>query len=330
MKSGADRRIPLTVVGGFLGSGKTTLVNHLLRELSGMRATILINDFGAVNIDARLIAATGAETIALTNGCVCCSIGGDLTNALIRVIETRPAPDRIIIEASGVSDPSKIAQVGLADPALLLDGIIVLADAHSVLAQAADPLLTDTILRQLAAADIVILNKTDLVPRDTLKATREWLAAKAPDAWVYETRDAAVPPELLGSIIAPSDMSAVRERRPGQRSMRAVGHDDPDHDHVFSTWRFETARLFDAEKLRALLDDMPPDIIRAKGIVRTGDAPDRASVFQFAGRSREMKTCGRSTQEHSQIVFIGASGIAFDTIETRLMDALCPEPRAAG
>jgi G3E family GTPase len=317
MKSGADHRIPLTVIGGFLGSGKTTLVNHLLRELSGVRATILVNDFGSVNIDARLIAATGAETIALTNGCVCCSMGGDLTNALIRVIETRPAPDRIIIEASGVSDPSKIAQVGLADPALQLDEIIVLADAHAVRTLAADPRLTDTVLRQLVAADIVILNKTDLVPRDTLKTTREWLTTHAPQAWIHETRDAAVPPEVRGSLATPSSMPAIR-------------HESPDHDHVFATWRFETARLFDAEKLRALLDDMPPGIIRAKGIVRTGDAPDQASVFQFAGRSREMKICGHSTQGHSQIVFIGASGVAFDAIETRLMDALCLEPRTAG
>ena len=165
-------RIPLTVVGGFLGAGKTTVVNRILGGVTGIRAAVLVNDFGSVNIDAALIAAHRGETIALTNGCVCCSIGGDLTEALIRVMSGTPAPEWIVIEASGVSDPWRIAQVGLVDPGLELDGVIVLVDAAAFREHAADPLLRDTLLGQLAAADVLVINKRDLVSDAALRTLR--------------------------------------------------------------------------------------------------------------------------------------------------------------
>lgn len=312
--------IPLTVIGGFLGSGKTTLVNRIMRTLAGVRAVVLVNDFGAVDIDARLIAASGATTIALTNGCVCCSIGDDLTKALIRVIDARPAPDWILVEASGVSDPWKIAQVGLVDPALALDGVVVLADAQGVRAQAADPLLADTVRRQLAAADLLVLNKTDLVSPETLRATRDWIGGEAPDASIYETCDADVPLELLCSLAAGSGAPGP-PRRTDRSAATSGGHGD--HAHAFAAWSFETGRIFSAQALRALLSDMPRGIVRAKGIVRVDDAPGRATVLQFAGKSRMLKRYGPWIEGPSRIVAISAShGANFDELERRLEAAL--------
>ncbi|MCI4428172.1 MAG: GTP-binding protein, partial [Burkholderiales bacterium] len=127
-------RIPFTVIGGFLGAGKTTLLNHWLSNAGGQRLAVLVNDFGALNIDAMLIEANHGDTVALSNGCVCCQIGDDLSLALMQVLDSGRRFDAVIVEASGVSDPWRIAQFGRADPRLQLDGVIVLVDASTALA----------------------------------------------------------------------------------------------------------------------------------------------------------------------------------------------------
>ena len=185
-------RIPFTVIGGFLGAGKTTLLRRWLQQSAGRRIAVLVNDFGAINIDAALVAQTGAETIGLSNGCVCCSIGDDLSLALLRVLDSQPPFDAVVVEASGVSDPWRIAQYALADPRLSLQAVIVLVDAAALAHQAADPLLADTLARQLVHADLVLLNKADLAaadgaatpghepPHGVMAAARAWSPDKPP------------------------------------------------------------------------------------------------------------------------------------------------------
>ncbi len=183
------KRLPLTVIGGFLGAGKTTLLNRWLREANGLRMAVLVNDFGALNIDAGLIAATHGDTTALTNGCVCCQIGDDLGRALVDVIEAKTPFDAVVIEASGVSDPWRIAQIGMAAPELSLEGVIVLVDASAVAQQSADPLLADTLVRQLKSADLVVVNKADLASAEALAAARAWVGATAPGTPCIETTE---------------------------------------------------------------------------------------------------------------------------------------------
>ena len=142
-------RLAVTIIGGYLGAGKTTLLNRLLADVHGMRLAVLVNDFGAVNIDAALIANRDGETISLTNGCVCCSIGDNLGIALYDLAERRDGPEHIVVEASGVADPARIAHYAGCHPRLDLDGIVVVVDAETVQARADDKYVGDVVRQQL-------------------------------------------------------------------------------------------------------------------------------------------------------------------------------------
>lgn len=291
----ASPRVPLTVIGGFLGTGKTTLLNHWLRQAQGRRIAVLVNDFGAINIDAELIASAAGDTIALTNGCVCCQIGDDLSVALIGVLQAPVPFDAVVIEASGVSDPWRIAQMGMADPGLSLDGVIVLVDASVAREQVRDPLLTDALERHLKAADLVVINKTDLVDEPALVQVRKWIAAVAGPTPQFETVQADVPQQLLGGhgLQLPPPGGCARGDAQHGAGHRA-GHDhlhphDHSHDHgeMFETWSCRPDALFSAERLRALLRSMPAGVLRLKGLLRT-DTLDWAEI-QFAGRHGSLR-----------------------------------------
>ena len=155
--------IALIVLGGYLGAGKTTLLNHLLADAQGRRVTVLVNDFGAINIDASLIREQSDDVISLENGCVCCSIGGRLVQALVEISARADPPDVLIIEASGVSDPVRIAQVGMLDRAFRLHGIVVAVDAQGIGETLGDPYVGDIVRRQIEGATALVLTKTDLI-----------------------------------------------------------------------------------------------------------------------------------------------------------------------
>jgi G3E family GTPase len=167
--------LPLTVIGGFLGAGKTTLLKHLLENADGRRLAVLINDFGALNIDAALIKATGADSIELSNGCVCCSLGDDLVEQLVLLEKSANKFDHVVIEASGVGDPWKIAQIGMVAGAYRLDSVIVVVDTETIEKNITDELISDTVIRQIARADIVLANKSDLTSEVQRKGIRDLL-----------------------------------------------------------------------------------------------------------------------------------------------------------
>ncbi|MEO6319875.1 MAG: CobW family GTP-binding protein [Polaromonas sp.] len=315
-------RIPLTVIGGFLGAGKTTLLNRLLRNAGGRRMAVLVNDFGALNIDAELVASNAGDTVALTNGCVCCSIGDDLSAALIGVLAAATPFDAVVIEASGVSDPWRIAQIGLAAPELRLEGVIVLADAGALLEQSRDPLLADALQRQLKAADLVLLNKTDLADAPERLRVREWIAAVAGAVPLFETVQADLPLPLLGGLALPD--------RPGQVcTAAACGHAHAAqacshrHDELFETWSLRPEGRYSVPALRLALAAMPAGVLRLKGLLRTDE--HGWSELQFCGRHGSLRRAHGVPENGAALVAIGLRGqLPGSALAALFSDAMTP------
>lgn len=269
------RSLPFTVIGGFLGAGKTTLLNRLLAEPHGLRLAVLVNDFGRINIDAALVKSRTADTIALTNGCACCSVSGDLTRALVELAQREDPPQAIVLEASGIADPRSLAQVALANPALRLDGLVTLVDAETVFVHAGDAQHGALFRSQVEAADLVVLNKRDLVSAQALDDARAWIAAQAPGRAIVEATHAQIPVGVLLGI----DSARPLDVPPG-----APGH----ADH-FRTRTIESDAPLDETALLSLVDAVEGEVLRAKGFVWLASAPERRSVFQRVGRRHSIE-----------------------------------------
>ena len=261
--------VPFTVIGGFLGAGKTTLLNRLLAGADGRRFAVLVNDFGALDIDGRLIAAHGGDTIALANGCVCCTIGDSLVSTVMALLE-KPAPfDHIVVEASGVADPGRIADLGVLDERLSRNGVVVVVDAAHVRERAADRRVGDTVRRQLEAADLIVLNKVDLA--EDIAVMRCWLSTHS-TAPVLEARHCEVPLDLLFGL----------DRR------GASGRPTPASS--FRSWSYSWPEPVDRGALLEVLQDAA--VLRGKGIVRFSDSPDRRSVVHLVGKRLDVSDAG--------------------------------------
>ena len=298
-------RVPMSVIGGFLGAGKTTLLNRVLGGRHGVRYAVLVNDFGAINVDGDLVTAHGGDTVTFANGCVCCTMGDDLVGAIDRLLEGGQSPEQILVEASGVADPSAIADVATLHPGLARDLVVVLADAETVRARHEDERLRDTVDRQLAAADLLVLNKCDRVAEGERDAAASWLRAHAA-APVVRTVDADIPMDLLAA-------SPVRDPGAARRSRAA-----PDHYHQFRSRFVPCPDPIDPDRLRAALRELSPQVLRAKGFVRAAARPGERgtvsdiepgwSVVQASGRTVEVETRSPRPDQPdpiSGIVFIG-------------------------
>ncbi len=265
--------IPVTVVGGYLGAGKTTLVNHVLRRAQGRRIVVMVNDFGDVSIDAALIAAREGDTLTLANGCVCCSIGSDLFAAFDCAIGRAERADAILIEASGVAEPDRIADYARAEPELGLDSIAVVVDGAAIETLAADRYVGRTVARQLAAADLLILNKTDLVVAGDRERLRHALTSAAPRATLVETERAAVNLDLL---FGAEPVSAFSCATPATYAV--------DHEAMFARWSHAGPAFPDEAALRARLAALPDRIHRLKGFARLAREDVTVLVQVVAGR----------------------------------------------
>ena len=326
--SGTPCPTPLTVIGGFLGAGKTTLLNHLLSTPDVPRLAVLVNDFGAINLDASLIASRDGNTVALTNGCVCCTMGDDLSNALIQVLAAQPPFEGIVVEASGVSDPWRIAQIGLVDPDLRLDAIVVLVDANAVLQQAADPRLVDALATQLKRADLLVINKASDADAATREAVAHWCKTHAPGATQVWTDHAQIDPALVlgtwqtacaGQAESGEGTRAAAERF-AQRPLRAPAGL---HQGLFTSWSQPLHQPLSREAsdaLRAELTRLAPQLLRLKALLRD----ERGWLeLQLAGRqvSQHRLPAQAHTDSAGAVVAIALQG---ELPEAELQAAFAP------
>jgi G3E family GTPase len=324
--------IPLTILTGFLGAGKTTLLNRILHGSQGQRIAVLVNDFGSINIDSQLVVGVAEDAVSLTNGCICCTIRDDLLTTALGIVQQPDPPERLVIEASGISDPWAVAETFLLPDIrshTRLDTIIAVVDAEQVYQEfTLQPAYSALIVNQVAVADIVILNKIDLVDASTRVALHGWVRRIVPNARILEAVHAEVPLELLLGVDAMPHQRHTHHQHHDHDDAQHHDHDDAqhhdhddaqhhdhddaqhhDHDHgtQFQTWSYAATRPFALKAVRDVLKTLPTGIFRAKGVLWIAEKPERRALLHLVG-SRVQFTFGEpwgDTPPQSHLIGIG-------------------------
>lgn len=285
------RRVPVTLLGGYLGAGKTTVVNELLARTERPIA-VLVNDVGQVNIDAALIRRRHGDTVELTDGCVCCSMSQGLVEAFAGLRARPTAPDQVVVELSGVAEPARVIPFANSD-GFRLDGVVVLVDADQFLDRLDDRIVGPMVRAQLIGADVFALTKTDLVDGRQVDAVTTRLGDLAPGR-----------PVLVGGSPAATAGFLNTGTRSGTRLT------DTPTASLFDVHVTTTVPLpnpIDRHGLERILDDLGPRTLRAKGVAGTGEG--ERLLIQVVGNRRSISPLpAAEDQPTTDLVVISAAG----------------------
>ena len=289
VEPGTDR-VPVTVLAGFLGSGKTTLLNRILEGGHRLRVAVFVNDFGSIDVDSRLIAHRDANVIALDNGCICCTIGADLVSQLTALVEGPSRPEHVLVECSGVSDPGRLL-VSLRDSYLQrfarVDGVVTVVDSAAF--DEIPPAALELARRQLASADVIVLNKVDLVSWERLARVRGRIMY--PAARLVEATYAEIPLEVALGV---GGCNAHPTR---------AAHD---HGAAFATWAWTTSEPLAYRAARKALASLPASVFRAKGFLYLAEVPEQRVVAHVVGRRVDVRPLGpwNGAEPRTELVFV--------------------------
>ncbi len=297
--------VPCTLLGGFLGAGKTSLLNHILTSGEGERIAVVVNDFGDVSIDEALIAERDESRIVLDNGCICCSVRGDLIDGVRDLLLTEPVVDRIVVEMSGIAEPGAVVRtfrLMAQHWPLELDGVVAVVDAENFPEEGAEHYVLAR--DQLALADLIVLNKMDLITSDAAVQLEGCLRSYVPHARLVRAQHAEVPLAVLLGI----------------GSQGGLPREGANHEH--SAYATHTTRLsppLSLERLREVATELPSSVYRAKGFVHLADKPEHKLVLQIVGRRAALSLgpAWGDEERGTTIVFVGnpeMDGAALDTL----------------
>ena len=302
----SEQKIPVTVLTGYLGAGKTTLLNRILTEQHGRKYAVVINEFGELGVDNDLVVDTDEEVFEMNNGCICCTVRGDLIRIVGGLMKRRDRFDGIIIETTGLANPAPVAQTFFVDEAVRaktrLDAIVTVVDAKHLPQRLED---SHEAADQIAFADVIVLNKTDLVTPDELEAVEQQIRRINRYAKIHRSTKADVPiTELL-------NQGAFDLKRVLAQSPDFLTDDTHEHNDDVTSVSFEVETPIDPERFNAwigtLLAERGPDLLRTKGILSyAGD--DRRFAFQAVHMIADGDFIGPwkdGEPRISRIVFIG-------------------------
>jgi G3E family GTPase len=291
--------IPAVIIGGYLGAGKTSLVNHLLRHALGLRIAVLVNDFGDLPIDEDLIEGQHGNVMSLSGGCICCSFGADLVGSLQQVLAGTPAPDIVLIETSGVGMPAAVARSAQLAFGLTVEAIVVLVDAVAIREQMSNPYLRDTVHGQLQEGDLVLLNKLDLLDAPAICELQIWLDELVPTVRSLQCSRGEVPSEIILGPQWPKHKGKHNEslslflRRPFALQSKAA--------EAFCSVSFDALPTQDVAQLANRIAALGPGVVRAKGLLT--DFSGKAMSLHLAGG--RLETCEFGGAASNRLVLIG-------------------------
>jgi len=316
-------QVPVTVLTGYLGAGKTTLLNRILTEQHGKRFAVIVNEFGEIGIDNDLIVDTDEEIFEMNNGCICCTVRGDLIRILGGLMKRKDKFDAILVETTGLADPSPVVQTFFVDDDVKertkLDSVTTVVDAKHILERLKD---AREAAEQIAFADQIILNKTDLVTPDQLAKVERRIRELNPLAPIHRTERCSIDlDKVLGR--GAFDLSRILDIEP---DFLAKDGDDHEHSNEISSVSLTATKPLDGDKvtawLRTLLAEKGQNILRSKGILDVKNRDERL-VFQAVHMVMEgdfQRAWKPDEKRASRIVFVGRG---LDEAELQLGFAGC-------